>query len=754
MKRQRNPNLDIFLSLHESHSGISKPFQLIFGNHWWTGPSPHPNETVKSLPIPEIRDCSRESVLAYFNNTWMLTEVLFSSLKTEAAFFKAPYHGLRHPLIFYYAHPATFYINKFRVAGLIEKGIQPYFEQFFETGVDEMTWDDLSKNEMDWPSLEAIHRYRKAVYQIVSQVIQTHPDLGTNHPPLSMSHSLWALFMAFEHERIHLETSSVLIRELPLSELQLPPQWPSLAPHSACSTFPQNVFVPIPEGNVTLGKPDSISSFGWDNEYGKKQSSVPAFEVSRHLVSNGEFLNFVRDGGYQKNRFWSESGWHWCSNTHSLFPSFWVPKGPQGLHDYALRTLFDIIDLPLDWPVIVNFHEAKAYAQWKSEKDNSETPYRFLTEAEHHRLPTSQSILNINLTLGSESSVDLKSHHEVCHARGNVWQWSEDTFQPLPGFRVHPYYEDFSTPCFDGHHQMILGGSFMSTGDEATSWARFHFRPHFFQHAGFRLVRSKQELGVISPNYEGSQILNPYLLLHFGTPEETLSFPAVPKWAFGFPQNCAQTLIDWMKQKNEPMNRAIDIGCAVGGAVFHLAESFQEVWGVDLSATLIEAAKTLQSKGKLSYERVEEGEIRTPLMATVHSKMARERAHFRQADACSLPSEWVGFDAVLLANLLCRVPSPRAVLNRLGGERGILRKGGILVIATPFSWLEKFSQKEVWLGGYYQNGEPVFSENALKNLLGEEFTLLEQKEIPLMIREHARKFEFIIPLVTVWQKNR
>jgi hypothetical protein len=68
----------------------------------------------------------------------------------------------------------------------------------------------------------------------------------------------------------------------------------------------------------------------------------------------------------------------------------------------------------------------------------------------------------------------------------------------LPGFEVHPYYEDFSTPCFDGLHNVIMGGSFISTGNEASIYSRFHFRPHFFQHASFRLVQSSPEALVTS----------------------------------------------------------------------------------------------------------------------------------------------------------------------------------------------------------------------------------------------------------------
>ena len=85
----------------------------------------------------------RSAVLNYFKNTWELTEILFSSLVSEEAFYKRPNHKTRHPLIFYYAHPVCFYVNKLLVSGLIKDPVNQDFELLFETGVDDMTWDDL-----------------------------------------------------------------------------------------------------------------------------------------------------------------------------------------------------------------------------------------------------------------------------------------------------------------------------------------------------------------------------------------------------------------------------------------------------------------------------------------------------------------------------------------------------------------------------------------------------------------------------------
>ena len=118
--------------------------------NWWTGKEPtygicpgvSPDGRIHSLPVLALSgdNLSRQSIQAYFDNTWTLTEGLFAGLQGEAAFHLPPYHDLRHPMIFYYGHPAALYINKLRVAGLLKEPVNPYFEVIFETGVDEMSW--------------------------------------------------------------------------------------------------------------------------------------------------------------------------------------------------------------------------------------------------------------------------------------------------------------------------------------------------------------------------------------------------------------------------------------------------------------------------------------------------------------------------------------------------------------------------------------------------------------------------------------
>ena len=190
----RNPNLD----LPPPASAVPRVSEAALprGDVWWTGKPPRVCPGVRddgvlaSLPLLDTARCARQDVIDYFDNGWTLTELLFSGLRTADAFFRPPYHALRHPLIFYYAHPAALFVNKLRVAGLLSAPIDPYLERLFETGVDEMSWDDVAHEDTPWPSVREVHAYRARVYAAVRAILAEHPGLAPGHPPILRGHPL------------------------------------------------------------------------------------------------------------------------------------------------------------------------------------------------------------------------------------------------------------------------------------------------------------------------------------------------------------------------------------------------------------------------------------------------------------------------------------------------------------------------------------------------------------------------------------
>jgi 5-histidylcysteine sulfoxide synthase len=248
-------------------------------------------------------EAKRREILEYFHKTFTLYERLFDCLNGDVAFY-AIANPLRHPLIFYYGHTATFFVNKLHVAGLIQERIDPQFEVLFAIGVDEMSWDDMNDEQRDWPAPAEVLNYRNKVRALVDSLIKTCPatlPIGWNDP-------LWIVMMGIEHERIHLETSAVLIRELPLQHVRNKELWGRICP-DRIDPAPVNELLPVAGRSITLGRAENLPLYGWDNEYGHQSADVKSFRASKYLVSNHEFLAFVADGGYQQRDYWTEEGW-------------------------------------------------------------------------------------------------------------------------------------------------------------------------------------------------------------------------------------------------------------------------------------------------------------------------------------------------------------------------------------------------------------------------------------------------------------
>ncbi|MDD3467951.1 MAG: 5-histidylcysteine sulfoxide synthase, partial [Campylobacterales bacterium] len=427
-------------------------------------------------------EAKRAEILEYFLKTYELYEKLFELLASDEVFYKRP-EALRHPIIFYFGHTAAFYINKLLLAKKLSR-INPSFESMFAIGVDEMSWDDLREDRYKWPSVNETREYRAKVKDAVVELIKSEP-LSL---PVEWNDTFWAILMGCEHERIHLETSSVLIRQLDITDVK-----PSSL-FSVCKTSgdtPKNELLDVSGGRVRLGKTDEDDFYGWDNEYGKFECELKDFKASKYLVSNEEFLEFVRDGGYKKPHYWDDEGRAWLEYKKPKHPTFWIEKDGK----YLYRTLAEEIELPLDFPVDVNYLEAKAFCNWLGAKTgkNIDLP----SEAEWYRLAEytntdENTPANINLEYyASSCPVNGFAHGKFCDVIGNVWQWTKTPIYPFDGFKTHPLYDDFSIPTFDDSHNIIKGGSFISTGNELLPWSRYAFRRHFFQHAGFRYVESE-----------------------------------------------------------------------------------------------------------------------------------------------------------------------------------------------------------------------------------------------------------------------
>lgn len=430
---------------------------------------------------------TREDLKQYFLNTWELYEALKSSIVNEAYYYEAP-DPLRHPLVFYLGHTAAFYINKLKLAGYLEEGINPRYEVLFAVGVDPEKTDDLEKG-IDWPAISDVWDYRNKVKELVLRFIDNEPLMAEP----DFEHPMWALHMGMEHERIHFETSSVLMRQYPAHYVEKPDFW-NYAPANL-PTAETARMVRFQGGIAALGKPSNFPSYGWDNEYGQDEISVAPFEVSTQMVTNSEFIDFVNDSGYKRKEYWSDEGWAWKLEYQMSHPRFWL-QSENGTFRY--RAMFDEMDMPMDWPVEVTCYEALAYCKWKGDgyrlMSEGEWKLASATAPETEGDPMFSDSYNMNMVYGSPCPVGMMkssvTQDGVADLFGNVWDWISNDFYPLPGFERHTWYKDFSEPYMDNQHGMLLGGAWITSGTGTSKYYRLWFRRGFFQHAGFRLAKS------------------------------------------------------------------------------------------------------------------------------------------------------------------------------------------------------------------------------------------------------------------------
>lgn len=236
--------------------------------------------------------------------------------------------------------------------------------------------------------------------------------------------------------------------------------------------------------------------------------------------------------------------------------------------------------------------------------------------------------------------------------------------------------------------------------------------------------------------YESDKLLAEYLLFHYGTAEEVLpggGWPEGMRAALGFTRRTVAQF------ENIHVDRGLDLGCAVGGSTFAMAETCDEVTGIDFSHSFIRAATLLAQGGEIPYLRHDEGNISTPLVARAR---CAGNTHFLHGDAMNLPEDLGSFDRVHAANLLCRLPQPEKLLGRLPS---LVKPGGLLVLATPCTWLEEFTPRENW--------PETTTRDWLEKHLAGSFTLEKETDEPFLIRETARKFQWSRSLVTVWRRS-
>jgi iron(II)-dependent oxidoreductase len=233
----------------------------------------------------------------------------------------------------------------------------------------------------------------------------------------------------------------------------------------------------IPRGKFTLGSP-SQQGFVFDNEQLAHEVEIGAFAISKTAVTNGEFKQFVEDGGYRRSELWTAEGWKWRTSVAAEHPVYWRVEGSGR---WLRRNFDEWVRLDERLPIIhVSWYEADAYCRWSGRRLPAEAEWELAASAEltaggrgittdKRRYPwgdDSPTPERANLdwrAMGCLPVDALSAGDSAFGCRqmiGNVWEWTASDFKPYPGFIPGPYKE-YSEPWF-GDHKVLRGGCWVT----------------------------------------------------------------------------------------------------------------------------------------------------------------------------------------------------------------------------------------------------------------------------------------------------
>jgi gamma-glutamyl hercynylcysteine S-oxide synthase len=259
--------------------------------------------------------------------------------------------------------------------------------------------------------------------------------------------------------------------------------------------------VHVPAGPFVMGT--DAEPWAYDNERPAHVVDLPGFRIDAGPVTNGRYLEFVLDGGYDQPHLWAAEGWAWRGENDVRHPQFWVSEGAG---DWS-RVRFGLReDLPLDEPVQhACWYEADAFARWAGKRLPTEAEWEkaasWAPGGVKRRLPWGDADPSAALALANLGGALYRpapvgaypagASAYGCHQMvGDVWEWTSSDFEPYPGFAPFPYRE-YSEVFFGSAYKVLRGGSWATSPTAVRTTFRnwdYPIRRQIF--SGFRCARS------------------------------------------------------------------------------------------------------------------------------------------------------------------------------------------------------------------------------------------------------------------------
>ena len=437
---------------------------------------------------------TRQQLADWYRRNRQRSAQLFD-LVDEASYYSKPI-DLRHPIVFYEGHLPAFSFNTLVKRGLGGESIDPKLEALFARGIDphESEADRSHDPRAGWPSRAEVQAFAAEADRRVVEALQEGDIEQPGHPLLDRAEAAYTIL---EHEAMHQETLLYMWHRLPLAAKRAPAGYAPLTD----GPVPQQFDITVPAGNATLGVGADDVEFSWDNERPRTVTPVDEFVIDAHNVTNEAFLAFVDAGGYRDPQWWRDQDYAWLVEHHIERPLFWE------LHNGQLmwRGMFELIALPMSWPVYVSHAEASAFAQWRGRRLPTEAEFQRAAygtpSGDERKFPWGDAMPDAARGIFDFESWDPgpagsraggTSAWAIHDLTSNGWEWTSSLFAPFNGFTPLPSYPEYSADFFDGEHFVMKGASPATARELVRASFRNWFRPRYpYVYAGFRTVANR-----------------------------------------------------------------------------------------------------------------------------------------------------------------------------------------------------------------------------------------------------------------------
>ncbi|NIX14445.1 MAG: ergothioneine biosynthesis protein EgtB [Candidatus Dadabacteria bacterium] len=324
------------------------------------------------------------------------------------------------------------------------------------------------------PTVDEVYKYRDYVNKKIEGFFTRSSEKEfREHAPV--------IEIGVHHERQHQELMLTDIKHV-FSENPLKPVYLEAPSNGTNGKTAKQSWVAYPEGLYEIGRGEE--SFCYDNETPRHKKFLNPFKLSSRLVTNGEFIEFIEDGGYSRPELWLSNGIYTAEDNGWQAPLYWEKAGSKWHH----FTLSGFKELNLAEPVChVSFYEADAYARWKGARLPTEAEWEiasedleiegnFVENARYNPVPLNGSLKNM----------------KIKQMYGDVWEWTSSPYVCYPGYKTLPGALGEYNGKFMSNQMVLRGGSCATSITHIRNTYRNFFPPDSrWQFMGIRLAQDE-----------------------------------------------------------------------------------------------------------------------------------------------------------------------------------------------------------------------------------------------------------------------